>query len=232
MNFEMIRNDKNSAPYVLTLTIIDGKTMPDGCLSKETNVRFCVRNRDANQTHPDVVSVPTQRIPLSLADDIIAGVKQVGKQDDTTLMMQESISNVDNSGHHPLIFAVESLLCRKLGVASDLEKLEIEFNAALVGIHEGVARYVNLDEEEQLKMLNVLVVVTKGAFKFPQSSASYDITNWVSVENFLRMWDDGKDVTLAGIDFADALGICVDGLCILSTYDVLMAKIQTPSRFQ
>ncbi len=222
----MIHSEEKSVPFVLTLTIIDGATLLHRQITKETMVRFCVRNRDVNQTHPDVVSVPTQRIPFSLANNIIADAKQIGTQDGTNLMIQDSISNANHSGHHPLIFAVESLLCRKLGVSSDLEKEVIEFDAALVGIHEGVARYVNMGTDEQLKMLNVMVIVTKGADKFPTETESYDISNWIAVENFLRMWDDGKDVTLAGIDFADALGICVDGLCILSTYDILRAKIQ------
>ena len=59
------------------------------------------------------------------------------------------------------------------------------------------------------------------------NTTSYDIINWIKVENFLRMWDDGKDVSLAGIGFEKALGICVDGLCILSTYDILSDATKT-----
>jgi len=218
--------DTKKIPYVLTLTILNAeKTKINGNLNDKI-VRFCVRNSDVNPTHPDVVSVPTQRIPQTLAEAIIASSTECGKSGKTMLREQSFVSNKDVDGHNAVIFAVESLFSRKMGVADILERNEIEFSAALAGTHIGTAKYVNLGKEECLHMLNIQVLITKGADKFPDKTTSYDISGWMPVQKFLPMWDDGKDVTLAGINSEKAMGICVDGLCILSTYDILKSQTE------
>lgn len=99
----------------------------------------------------------------------------------------------------------------------------------MAGHHEGVAVYANLGTDEQLKMLNVRVHITKGAELFPKSTESYGLSDWTFVEDFIEMWN-GKDVTRIGIDPKDALqGVCVTGLCISSTYDILAAEMEARS---
>lgn len=214
---------KEMHPYVLTLTIMDAETMPQGQITKSSKMLWCIRNNSVNQTHPDVVSVPTQRIPSSLAEAIMSTGKPNGKHGDTALVKQSSVSNTKLKGHDPIIFAVESLLSRKLGLSDELEREEIEFEAALNGLHIGTAKYHNLGTEEELQMVNIVVSIKKGAEKIPKSTTSFDDIAWSKVEDFLAMWKH-KEVSLLGIDGARGFGICVDGLCILSTYDILKSK--------
>ena len=215
---------KEMHPYVLTLTIIDAETMQQGQITKNSKMVWCIRNEVVNQTHPNVVSVPTQRIPASLAEAIISTGKQNGKYGNTTIIAQDSVSNVKLKGHDPIIFAVESLLSRKLGLSSELEKEGIEFEAALSGLHNGFAKYVDLEKEEGLQMVNIVVIVKKGVDKIPEKTTSFDVIKWSEVGDFLQMWECKKDISILGIGGDKAFGICVDGLCILSTYDILKAK--------
>jgi len=136
-----------SIPYVLTLTIVDASTLVNGQITNDSLVLCCVRNHQVNQTHPDVVSVPTQRIPEILAKDILSTSTKIGCQDDTILWKQRFTSNKNTNGHNSIIYCVESLLSRKLGITAELEKDEIEFEAAVVGTHTGVAKYENLSSE-------------------------------------------------------------------------------------
>ena len=225
-----VQNNKaieGTHPDVLTLTIVDGTTLSNGSISNNSRVLCCVRNDKVNRTHPNVVSVPTQRMPASLAHAIIYKGKRRGVFAETSLLSSKPVLSSRVSGHDPLIFAVESLLSRKLGVADALEADVIKFEAVVAGVHNGTANYENLSTSENLRMINVKLVITEGIEHFPNNTTSYDIINWIKVENFLRMWDDGKDVSLAGIGFEKALGICVDGLCILSTYDILSDATKT-----
>jgi len=214
-------NTHKEVPYVLTLTIIDASTLVDGKVSKDSMVRICVRDEKTNRTHPNVVSVPTQRIPKPLAQIIIADSVKTGVHDNTILWKQGLVSNEDVDGRDAVIFAVESLLSRKLGVASILEKDGLSFDAGLAGTHLGVAKYDNLNDEEKLHMVNIQVYVTNGTDQFPEITASYNFTDWMSVEEFLNAWDNRHNPE-------SEIRLCVGGLCCLSTSDILRAQTETP----
>jgi len=209
------------SPFVLTLTILDGASLTEGKVTEKSRVRYCVRDGTVNQTHPDVVSVPTQRIPKSLAQDIIDNGRAAGASGETKLYNSEAVASGEGGGHNPTIFAVESLLSRKMGLGDLLETREVSFSASLAGVHEGIANYENLGTQEGLRMVNLHVVINQGADLLPRETKSYRITDWMEVGKFVEMWEDGKNAKLTGMSAKDAIGVCVQGLCILSTYDIL-----------
>ncbi len=70
-------------------------------------------------------------------------------------------------------------------------------------------------------MINLRVDVTRGAHLFPDKTTSYDLSAWAPVSGFKQAWET-KDATQVGVDPESAIkGVCVLGLCIRSTYDVL-----------
>jgi len=220
-----IGDRRNYLPDVLTLTIIDSLSTIDDIITADSKVLYCVRSQRANLTHPDIVSVPTQRIPHEIASSLLDKADLTGMSDRTRMYQGPTLSSESENGHNPLIYCVESLLSRKLGLADYLERDEIKFRAQLSGTHDGVAEYPNLDTNEELCMINVIVRIDEGAEFFPDQTGSYNKSGWVKASDFMRMWDSGKDATLVGLSPLEALNVCVDGLCILSTYDVLSAKL-------
>ena len=219
-----------NVPYVLALTVVRPNGESTDGHADGFDVLSCVRDRSVNLTHPDVVSVPTQRIPISIGNELEALGTPNGSYGETTLLASDRYSSQDSDGHNPMIYIVESLLSRKMGVADALESGDLEFTAELVGYHHGHARYpagtgVNhdIDDDEELKMLNLRVEVTRGADLFPDQTVSYKTQNWSRVSEFLEMWD-AKDPLIIGLTPEQAFGCCVDGLCIASTYDGLRAR--------
>lgn len=213
-------------PFVLALTIVNGTRALKKGMSGDSQILVCVRNSDVNQTHPDVVSVPTQRIPAVLAEKILENSQSIGIEGDTILLEQEIISKNSANGHNELLYIIESLLCRKLGVSEYIERGQFSFEASLVGNLKGVANYPNLESTEQLQMLNVVVHLESGAELFPEHTTSYNLIKWVPVNGFLKMWHDGKDPTEIGLTAEQSSGVCVDGLCISSSADIVGAYLE------
>ncbi|RLA54460.1 MAG: hypothetical protein DRR42_01845 [Gammaproteobacteria bacterium] len=227
---ENLAQDTNSPPYVLALTIVRSTSAESASHEDDEEVLFCVRNRSTNLTHPDVVSVPTQRIPDVVGRAIEALGSPQGKSGDTQLLTSAKYSNNGTKGHNPLIYVVESLLASKMAMADRLELGELEFTVELAGTHYGRARYAKgsgenpeVNDDEELRMINAWARIDKGAHLFQGATISYGVQKWTACSDFIRMWD-GKDVTIVGLSPQQAVGVCVLGLCITSTYDVLRAK--------
>lgn len=225
---ENVTGEANSPPYVLALTIVRA-TNPDP-LHGSDEVLFCVRNRDVNLTHPNVVSVPTQRIPDAIGRELEAMGSPQGTSGDTQLLSSARHSNSDADGHNPLIYIVESIFARKMGMADSLESDQLVFTAQLAGFHHGHAQYEkgtgenpDIDDDEELRMINVEVRIDEGADLFRPSTVSYDYILWASEAKFRKMWED-NDTTLIGLPEHLDIWVCAHGLCIASTYDVLSAK--------
>lgn len=218
-------DDESLPPFVLALTIVRSGHAGISKKSPEDEVLYCVRDPSVNLTHPDVVSVPTQRIPESLGDELSAMGKANGTFGETQLLSSETASNRDDKGHNPMIYAVESLLAGKMGMANHLESNRLTFTAQLAGRRQGRARYPkktgenpDINDDEELRMINLLVRIDKGADLFPDKTLSYYTQAWATKSDFMKVWDD-KDATLIGL----TVYVCIDGLCIASTYDVLSA---------
>ncbi len=152
-----------------------------------------VRTPAANRTHPDVVSVPTLRVP-----DVVARSWPDG--DDGSVMRE-----------------VTNLLARKLGVADALELGLISLAQRHFGGWQGTS-VIGEDDAglitEDLTMFNACVEVLSGSDLFPPRTASYDPLMWARLPDFLRMVRT-REVAHLGVDL-DPIQFCAYGLCLTS----------------
>lgn len=213
---------------VIALTLFDNNTLVNGGIVADTRVRIGVRRAGSNLTHPDIVSVPTQRIPLSLAQEILGARTTAAEPEGLVKLTTRWSSNRSANGHNPVVYAVESLLSRKLGVAEYLESDRLIFEATPAICILDWARYPNLidatdapyPDQELLRMINIRVHITEGADLFPALTESYDHSKWVTVHEYNAMMD-GKDVSRVGLD---GFKFCVDGLCVASTNTIIESE--------
>ena len=218
--------EENTFGDVIALTVIDGRSLSeDGCVIVDSQLRIGVRSEQTNLTHPYIVSVPTQRIPRALADAILEGAPAFGKIGRSIAIESQRVSNECQNGHDPVIYAVESLLCSKLGVADALERGEILFEAVpaiYVVSHAHYPNFLGIQDppypaSELLRMINIRVDIIEGAGLFPERTPSYYHGRWVSAGDFAKMMD-GKDVSLVGLP---GFEFCVDGLCVATTNEIV-----------
>lgn len=228
----MSDNTTQNPPFILALTIIKGTTALKYEITNDSQILVCVRDSKANKTHPDVVSVPTQRIPTVLAEQVLGESSSIGSNKDTKLLSNTPIFCDELDGHNELLYMIESLLCRKLGLSNALEEGLFRFKAILAGNLIGKANYPNLNTSEHLQMLNAVVFVEVGADLVPEQTASYRKIHWTpSTSSFLEMWHNGQDPTVIGLTAEQAGGVCVDGLCISSTADIVEAHSNGSVKF-
>jgi len=221
---------------VVALTILRGAK------SADDQILTVVRNPDTNLTHPDVISVPTQRLPEALLASLLERAvvrsrvqrQRRGGTETLTIFRDDQVDNAGASGHDPVVYAVESLLARKLGLAEALENDALRYQAWLGALLEGRAQYPSLitdaeylsagrdassDAQEAILMLNIAVRITEGADLFPESTGSYNLIRWSDRNLFRRMTAD-RDPAAIGLDM---FRFCVDGLCVDSSDAFLQA---------
>jgi len=191
--------------------------MRDDVLSSSTRVLVVARAAGANRTHPNVVSVPTQRIPPALLEEIVAADDAVGEDSfrKARFFRGVSVDSGDHNGHHPLLYATEALLARKLGLAESLEGERLQFRAGLSARVEGTAVYDNLasrDVYEAISMLNVVVVLTRGQDELPISTSSYSPIAWAAASRFIDAVDSKNPAVMAA--GFDPVELCVHGVCL------------------
>jgi hypothetical protein len=213
---------------VLSLTVLDAATLDDGVLLPDSSVLIVARRPDANPTHPNVISVPTQRLPESLYHDIVATATPDERPSTEGVFLYRDgdvDSRVDN-GHSPLIFAVESLLGRKLGLSEGLESGAVHFRAGLRSLVQGTAVYDNFgadDVYEPIDMLNLVVLLTAGRGTLPAVTRSYGPIGWTTVESFLDGVESRDprriEPTLDSIEF------CVHGVCLSAARETLVSLL-------
>jgi hypothetical protein len=174
---------------VLALTLV--RRRPDGF-----DVLTGIRTTEANPTHPGVVSVPTFRIPVAIAQPWLDGRGQGIPQS----LRREA----------------ENLLARKLGVADALELGHLGLDLHDLRAWQGTS-VIGEDDDgglrtEDLTMFNACIEVTRGSERFPAETASYDPIRWARMDNFRRMVRT-KEVAALEVGF-DELMFCAYGLCL------------------
>lgn len=203
-------------PSVLAITVTDSNTTSKSHrILPSTQMLIGVRSEETNLTHPNIVSVPTQRLPSSLAEDILS------------IETESYYGNENVSGHNSMIYAVESLLLRKIFDAELIEANKIIFSVKFGHFEEGFAHYgepissaqKQYGSKELLRMINLHVDINLNKFKIPKKTASYSVLKWVSVKDFRKMMV-GKDTHHVGLD---PFGFCVAGLCV-ETSEAFLAK--------
>jgi hypothetical protein len=237
-------NSRRTASAVISLTICDAASLdsnkrPNG----KTKVLVGVRDPDTNNTDPNVVSVPTQRIPLRLLNEICRGARMAHIQPDPELDYPERLLDVyviqaeesDSriaSGHDPVIYAVESILATKLGLAEPLERGNINFTGSPTVLIVGSVLYerqatgvygklVNVGgrqyHEEYQKMCNITVYLSGGEY-IPRKTASYSVLKWISIHEFAEVVRHRGSSLLQSIFGEPSVEYCVHGLCLMSAH--------------
>jgi len=208
---------------VLSLTVLDASTMPGGRVCHESRMLVVVRRPECNPTHPNVVSVPTQRVPAALFGDLVA----YGAASPATGGDGGSDSNL-HSGHDSLIYATEALLARKLGIGDALERSELSFSAALTSRVPGHAVYDDGEApgtSEPIDMLNVVVKIAPGDIELPAESASYSYILWATVQSFLDALEQRDPSTID--PRLDPLKLCLHGLCLSAAETSLKSLLRS-----
>jgi len=227
--------DPSRPSKIVVLSIFDDESRG------EKRILVGIRSEDTNPTHSNVVSVPTQRIPESIYDDIMNRCSAVlTKKPDCdfpervrkTFSLSTAISdNEKEKGHNSVIFTVESLLSTKLGLADYLESGKVKFIARPRVLLEGEVFYEEKDVEipgekiilngetvyrEQAMMLNIEVRL-KGAEFIPTQTASYRKIRWITLTDFKKLISTREASFLAPVFDGEGVHLCVHGMCLLSS---------------
>jgi hypothetical protein len=221
---------------VLAVTILDDATLVNGIIVPATKLLVVVRDPRANATHPDVVSVPTQRIPFALAGALLESSnpldREVTEEGETVYFAARESNNLQGMSHDPLLYAVIALMTRKLGVTEQLEwssgaPPSLVFHATLSSITVGFAKYINMPPGQQLeyiKMFNAGVRVLRGSRVFPQQTSSYSLIKWVEVDHFMEAMRDKNPMA---IDSRLRLEqYCIHGLCVHAAHGSLARALR------
>jgi hypothetical protein len=181
---------------VLALTLVRRR-------GNDFEVLTAIRTAEANRTHPGVVSVPTRRVPVPIA--------------------QPWLDNLGAGVPDSLRYEVENVLARKLGVADALELGELDLAVHDLHAWQGTS-VIGEDDDglrtEDLTMFNACVEITAG--DFPDGTASYRPIRWASTDNFLRMVRT-KEVGALEVGF-DELMFCAYGLCLETAARVVAGR--------
>lgn len=181
---------------VLALTLLrEGEEGPE--------VLCVVRRPETNATHPDVLSVPTMRVPVALAREWPA-------------------ATLDGHTVTGLPYAVECLLTRKLGLGDALESGWPRYDLGRFGAWQG-GSYIGVEDGcdviEDLTMYNVEVRFRHTYNEVPSRTASYAPILWTPVPRFLEVVAT-RDVGRLRADLDEIL-VCVRGLCVETTLRLL-----------
>jgi hypothetical protein len=186
---------------VLALTLVRRR----GNDLEDVEVLTGARTAAANRTHPGVVSVPTRRVPVPIA--------------------QPWLDHLGTGVPDSLRYEVENVLARKLGVADALELGTLDLTVHDLHAWQGTS-VIGEDDDglrtEDLTMFNACVEITAGADDFPEQTASYRPIRWASTDNFLRMVRT-KEVGALEVGF-DELMFCAYGLCLETAARVLTGR--------
>ena len=208
---------------VVALTLVRGDILPAAHRTKAAELLLAVRHPDSNATHPNVVSVPTLRVPPALMYSLVDSLERIETWPAGVAFYRfpEVRSDRDN-GHHPIVFITKALLAGKLGMAEPLEQGRLVFSSRLFSVTVGTAHYTTENpygRSEPIAMGNILVSVLKGFDLFPRENASYSQIFPASLAALERAKAVGD---LAGLPVRlDPAIHAIGGLCIESTLNVV-----------
>lgn len=196
-----------------------------------------MRRPETNVTHPNILSAPTDRIPSKLLDTLVnrRTIRPLREpvRKGYTFFKPCPVASVDESGHHPVIYAVDNILAKKMGVAEALESGQFTYRAWVAALlnndasyplyrpFEHCADYVH----EPMRMANIFVEVDEASMeRIPRQSQAYSEIRKLTQEDFKdRHWYGAK-----GGEFLFKPGSrhqlqsdYIDGLCLPSIIAVL-----------
>lgn len=220
-----MRLDPLAAP-VCSLVILRHTGPRD--ISSGAEVLVAVRTPETNARFSNTMSVPTQRVPRALFYDVAGATIETPEAQGTQALPAEWFDSETPVVDCPTRFVVESILCRKLGVADALESGTLTFRASRAELAVGSVPVAPLGpgddsgpETEQLAMLTIVVVVSSGHSAFPQSTACYNPISWVRPVQLVTAVAT-RDPLVAVPDL-DPFEVCVQGMCLTAAARVLDA---------
>lgn len=207
---------------VVAITAIDALSLFNNNISSSSKILVVIRDPNTNINHPNVISTPTQRIPLALYNSILEQYN--GNKD--------LVSNVDLNTHDPIIYVVESLFSKKLGVANALEKRKVTYTAKIGAVKFGRVYHKQNTESipvlQYISMINILVFIHAGITCFPSSTSSYSKVMWKEVGKFLTMVENRNPMDLS-LDL-NPFEYCVHGICLASSAKTLRKQMKNSKR--
>lgn len=208
---------------VVALSIVRGDVFAAANRTKAAEILLAVRHPDSNPTHPNVVSVPTGRIPQVLMRSLLDTLESTETWPNGVSFFEfpEARSDRDN-GHHPIVFIAEAILAGKLGMAEHLERGHLVFSSRLFSVTVGTAHYATENPygaSEPIAMGNVWLSVLEGFDLFPKANASYSMIFPASLAQLERAKETGD---LAGLPAPfDPAVHRIGGLCIESSLNAI-----------
>jgi len=229
---------------VVSLALIDIATLGSNeIIYPETKMLVGIRNPVTNITHPNVLSVPTQRVPARILQRVLKKKRNLEVAQIPSQACPEGLSEiyilnggkVDNraaNGHNPTIYLVESILCRKLEMAAFLEKKQVSFisspTALLIGnvlqeergnnrSGKSIEGHQERSFQECIGMCNFTVLLSNADY-VPRRSAGYSSLHWIQVQELMKIVEDKPPKCVIKSIGEQSIEYPSRGFCLLSAY--------------
>jgi hypothetical protein len=201
----------------VALVLLDGAVSYPR-INGSTRILVVVRDPLTNDTHPNVVSMPTARVPRIFLSALWPESVDGSTFGWTTLTPWKPKESTVHGGHEASIHVVRAILSQKLGMGDALELGTFRFDAGVIAATSGWSHYGagRIPHSERLMLVTLLVAVSCGARVIPERTASYAAIRWVPLWRFMRAAVE-KNPSCLGLD---PFELCIHGLCIASAYDV------------
>lgn len=197
----------NEPVFVLSILLSD--------LSEPCRIVLGVR-RSSQQSnrHPGVLSTPTQRVPRVLFEACQASWPLPGEGELEILGEREtSCIGGPNTSADPLSYAIEGLLCRKLGLTDALAEGRTHGVADVMAVSAAVVEDQRATQvREATVMLTVRVLLTNLLGEMPSSTGFFDPIVTAEVGEFVCAVETND--ALVADPSLDPFEVCIGGLCV------------------
>lgn len=174
-----------------------------------------------NARHPNVLSVPTMRLPPGLFELLTADVPDPAGTSGTVAIAAKAVPVGRGArAASDTAFVVESLLAGKLGVADALQRgaLHGQIRPRFLSV-EQVSDPLGTDRSEWTAMLTYEVRLDVGAAEIPAATGCYSRLLWVESARIPRALAQHDALFLD--ETLNAVEVCVQGLCVRVAAELL-----------
>lgn len=169
-----------------------------------------VRDPATNKFHPDVVSVPTRRIPVEVAAALVASEANESRSPLRAPALDRYVARE--------VFEAKLGFGDSHEMASllDVHLHRIDFGDSLIGVDEDGSEVT-----ERLGMFGIEVRVQKD-IPVPAATESYSHLMWIPLDQFLLLAVT-RDATMLPLGLK-AAEVCVHGLCMRSATEIVRSR--------
>jgi hypothetical protein len=184
-----------------------------------------VRDVEHNPRHPGVISIPTMRVPLTIARELCGD-----SVPDAAQQAAELSGPVRPVGGHGATLTleglvIEAMLAKKLGLGDGLVAGAVEGHcAARLAMFDRVDDPTGRDGREEVTMMVTFGVTLRNAPQcLPARTASYSDFAWVPCDELTSAWHGRCAQQL--FPYANPFEICIRGLCIRSAVHLIELSV-------